>query len=156
MKWAYIYLQDNCRRQSLINDIGSLNSLVEIRYEVCAASLGHCLKYIWSCQLVRASADVLLYPFGLPSSLHCCVNIKDSVSCKLYIRITVVWSEVKVAQSCPTLCDPVDCSLPGSSVHGILQTRMEWVTVPFSRGYSRPRDQTQVSYIAGRFFTIWV
>lgn len=46
MKWAYIYLQDNCRRQSLINDIGSLNSLVEIRYEVCVASLGHCLKYI--------------------------------------------------------------------------------------------------------------
>ena len=90
MKWAYIYLQDNCRRQSLINDIGSLNSLVEIRYEVCAASLGHCLKYIWSCQLVRAGADILLYPFGLPSPLHCCVDVKDSVSCKLYIRITVV------------------------------------------------------------------
>ena len=61
-----------------------------------------------------------------------------------------------VAQSCPTLCDPVDCSPPGSSVHGILQERaLEWVAFPFSRGSSRPRDQTQVSCIAGRFFTIW-
>ena len=63
-------------------------------------------------------------------------------------------SESEVAQSCPTLCDPVDCSLPGSSVHGILQARMlEGVAFPFSRGSSRPRDQTQVSCIAGRFFT---
>ena len=61
-----------------------------------------------------------------------------------------------VAQSCPTLCDPVDCSPPGSSIHGILQTRTrEWVAMPSSRGSSQPRDQTQVSRIAGRFFTIW-
>ena len=64
--------------------------------------------------------------------------------------------KVKIAQSCPTLCDPLDCSLPGSSVHGILQARiLEWVTVHFSRGSSQPRDQTQVSCIAGRFYTIW-
>ena len=49
-----------------------------------------------------------------------------------------------------------DCSLPGSFVHGILQARiLEWVAIPFSRGSSRPRDPTQVSCIAGRFFTIW-
>ena len=49
-----------------------------------------------------------------------------------------------------------DCSLPGSCVHGILQTRiLEWVAYPFSRGSSQPRDWTQVSCIAGRFFTIW-
>ena len=48
----------------------------------------------------------------------------------------------------------MDCSLLGSSVHGILQARVsEWVAVPFSRGSSRPKDQTQVSCIAGRFFT---
>ena len=59
-------------------------------------------------------------------------------------------------QSCPILCDPMDCSLPGSSVHGILQARiLEWVAIPFSRGSYQPRDQTQVSCIAGRFFTIW-
>ena len=51
-----------------------------------------------------------------------------------------------VAQSCPTLCDPMDCSPPGPSVHGILQARiLEWVAVPSSRGSSRPKDQTLVS-----------
>ena len=61
---------------------------------------------------------------------------------------------VKVAQLCLPLCDPVDCSLPGSSVRGILQARMlEWVAFPFSRGSSLPRDRSQVSGIAGRFFT---
>ena len=59
-------------------------------------------------------------------------------------------------QLCPTLCDPVDCSPPGSSVHGILWTRtLEWVAVPFSRGSSRCKDWTRVSHIAGRFFTTW-
>ena len=52
----------------------------------------------------------------------------------------------KSLQSCPTLCDPVDCSLPGFPVHGILQARiLEWAAVPSSRGSSPPRDQTQVS-----------
>ena len=55
----------------------------------------------------------------------------------------------------PTLCDPIDCSPPGSSVHGIVQERiLEWVAIPFSRGSSRPRDQTRVSCIVGRFFII--
>ena len=54
-------------------------------------------------------------------------------------------------QSCPTLCDPMDYT-----VHGILQTRiLEWVAFPFSRGSSQPRDWTQVSSIAGIFFTSW-
>ena len=53
-----------------------------------------------------------------------------------------------------SFCDPVDCSPPGSSVHGISQARiLEWVAISFSRGSSQPRDQTQVSCIAGRFFT---
>ena len=57
--------------------------------------------------------------------------------------------EVKVAQSCPNLCDPMD-----STDRGILQARiLEWVAFPFSRVSSQPRDQTQVSHIAGRFFT---
>ena len=60
-----------------------------------------------------------------------------------------------VAQSCPTL-RPLDCSLPHSSVHGILQARiLEWVAMPSSRGSSQPRDQTQVSHITGELFTIW-
>ena len=51
-------------------------------------------------------------------------------------------------------CDPIDCSLPGSSVHEISQARiLEWVAISFSRGFSYPRDQTHVSYIKGRYFT---
>ena len=64
------------------------------------------------------------------------------------------WSEV--AQSCPTLCGPMDCSLPGSSVSGVLQAGiLEWVAIPFSRRSSQPRDRTWVFRIAGRRFTIW-
>jgi len=55
----------------------------------------------------------------------------------------------KSLQSCPTLCHPMDCSLPGSFVHGILQARtVEWVAMPSSRGSSLPRDRTCVSYIS--------
>ena len=64
--------------------------------------------------------------------------------------------KVWVAQSCLTLCDPMDCSPQGSSVHGIFQVRMlEWVVISYSRGSSRPRDRTRVSCIVGRFFIIW-
>ena len=61
-----------------------------------------------------------------------------------------------VAQSCPTLWDPMNCRPQNSSVHGILQRRiLEWVAIPFSRESSQPRGQTQVSCIAGGFFTVW-
>ena len=71
------------------------------------------------------------------------------------LKITEV--KVLVAQSYPTLCDPMDCSLTGFSVHGILQAIiLQWVAILFSRGSSWPRDRTQVSCIAGRFFTAWV
>ena len=64
--------------------------------------------------------------------------------------------KVKVAQSCLTLCDPVNCSPPGSSVHRIPQARiLEWVAMLSSRGSSWPKDWTQVSYISGRFFIVW-
>ena len=60
-------------------------------------------------------------------------------------------SEVKVAQSCPTLCNPMDYTF-----HGILQARiLDWLAFPFSRGSSKARDQTQVSHIEGGFFTNW-
>ena len=64
--------------------------------------------------------------------------------------------ESEVAQSCPTLCDPMDCSLPGSSLHGILQAKiLEWVAISFSRGSSQLRDWTRVSCIAGGRFNLW-
>ena len=76
-------------------------------------------------------------------------HAKRTVSKALHI------SEVKVAQSCLTLCNPVDCSLLDSSVHRILQARMlEWLAIPFCGGSSQPRDRAQGSCIVGGFFTI--
>ena len=67
------------------------------------------------------------------------------------ISVPLKWSGMKVAQWCLTLCDPMDYT-----VHGILQVRiLEWIAFPFSRASSQPRDWTQVSHIAGRFFTSW-
>ena len=57
---------------------------------------------------------------------------------------------------CSTLCDCMDCSLLGSPIHGILQARiLKLLAISFSRGSSQPRDWTQVSFIAGRFFAVW-
>ena len=69
------------------------------------------------------------------------------------IYCSITWREV--AQSCLTLCNPMDCSLPGSSVHGIFQAIvLEWIAISFSKESSRPRDQTQVSHIVDRHFTV--
>ena len=82
----------------------------------------------------------------------------DFVCCPLFVHtFNINYSDYsEVTQSCPTLCDPMDCSLPGSSVHGIFQARvLEWVAISFSRGSSQPRDQTGVSGTTGRCFTVW-
>ena len=64
--------------------------------------------------------------------------------------------EGEVTQSCPTLCNPMDSSPSGSSIHGVFQTRiLEWVAISFSRGSSWPRDRTSVSHIADRLLTNW-
>ena len=79
---------------------------------------------------------------------------KKSVMHLVNTQYMVRWGEA--AQSCPTLCDPVDCNLLGFSIHGILQARiLEWIAISFSRGSSRPRDRTQVSLIGGRRFDLW-
>ena len=74
--------------------------------------------------------------------------------CLIHLPSNLLWNEV--AQSCPTLCDPMDCSLPGSSIHGIFRARvLEWVASSFSRRSSWPRDWTWVSRIVGKCFTVW-
>ena len=74
----------------------------------------------------------------------------DSLPLELPGKVKKKW-KVKVAQSCPTLWDPIDYR-----VHGILQARiLEWIAVPFSRGSFQCKDRTQVSHIAGGFFTSW-
>ena len=80
------------------------------------------------------------------------------MECKIMFAVHLILHNVcvLVAQSCLALCDAIDCGPPGSSVHGISQARiLEWVVIFFSRGSSQTRDQTQVSHIAGRFFTDW-
>ena len=99
--------------------------------------------------------DFIFLGYKITADVDCSHEIKRCLLLgrKALTNLEVKWSEV--TQSCPTLCDPMD-SLPGSSVHGILQARiLEWVAISFSRGPSWPRDRTQVSCIAGRCFTIW-
>ena len=82
---------------------------------------------------------------------------RDWVTDYAPIYITMKEKKVLLAQSCPTLCDPMDRSPPSSSLHGILQARiLKWVRISFSRGSSWCRGQTKVSHIAGRLFTVWV
>ena len=80
-------------------------------------------------------------------------SVKNCFGCD--VRHTWLEMCVLVAQLCLTLRDPMDCGLLGS-VHGIFQAKiLEWVAISFSRGSSQPRDWTQVSCTAARFFTIW-
>ena len=75
------------------------------------------------------------------------------VSQKVIVRIK---SESEVTESCPTLCDPMDYSLPGSSVHGIFQAIvLGWIAISFCRGSSRPWDRIQLSRIVDRCFPVW-
>ena len=74
----------------------------------------------------------------------------------ILVIFLLVKSENEVTQLCPTLCDPMDGSLPGSVVRGIFQARiLEWAAISFSRGSSQHRDRTRVSCIADRRFTVW-
>ena len=91
--------------------------------------------------------------YSLPGSSVCRI-----CQAKILEWVAIFLSEwvSEVAQSCLTLCDPVDCSLPSSSIHGILQARiLEWVAISSSRGSSWPRDRTWVSRIGGRCFSLW-
>ena len=92
-----------------------------------------------------------LYFYWSKVGLPCCVRLWYIANWfSVYICVCVCMC----VQSCLTLCDSVDCYLPGSSVHGISQARtLEWIAVSYSRGLSRPRDQSHISCLAGRFFT---
>ena len=80
------------------------------------------------------------------------IYVQTYIQLHLYVYTHMKKVKVLVAQS---LCSPMDCVPPGSSVDGILQARiLQWVAIPFSRGSSLRWDQTQVSCIAGGFFTI--
>ena len=84
---------------------------------------------------------------------------ESTVMCKIWVNIFSLKkrkSESEVIQSCLTLCNPMNCSLPVSSVHGIFQARvLEWIAVSFSRVSSWPKDRTLVSRLSDRHFTVW-
>ena len=135
------------------------------------------------CTFIWLAAGILSYPFSPIPVVTCVSSYVNRIESVMYrplllagqesvcfllhhkqagatqdgIRV-IILNEVKVlvARSCLTLCNPIVWSLPGSSAHGIFQARiLEWVIIPFSRGSSCPRDQTQVFHTAGRFSTIW-
>ena len=128
----------------------------------CKASPAFLLDYflLWEILKFHCQFDIHLALCSLPFHIfviwkgnQCLDTIrKPIIKCCLCLRE----KEREVAQSCLTLRDAMDCSPPGSSVHGIFQARvLEWVAISFSRGSSQPSDWTQVSCIAGRFFTNW-
>ena len=133
---------------------------------LCFLPLGPCLARL---------SKILQLPLGSPVSscawelflLHCSppsLWSRSSLSLPFLRPCTLSYLILKcvcmcvcvVTQLCLTLCDPVDYSLPVSSVRGILQSRiLEWVAISFSRESSQPRDRTWVSCIAGRRFFLW-
>ena len=151
-----------------------LQPLLKIRSWV---SLGQWLVHPWTLTWGRVSVslglDVRAWNWSRATSGHHCHSrlqgvwgkspwqrdevclSPDQISLSNVIPSLFSESESEVAQSCPTLFDPMYCSLPGSSVHGILQARIpEWIAISFSRGSSQPTDRTQVSCIAGRRFIL--
>ena len=114
-----------------------------------AAKVSKTLKYFIDIYFIKLSSctDSSMGEVATSSYLACIAHCFNPVDGSVQFS--------SVTQSCPTLWDPVDCSPPGSSVHGILQARIpEWVVIPLSKGSSQPRDRTQVSCVVGRFFTI--
>ena len=121
-----------------------------------------CLQHRWARRFVPVPlpAGVVLCAgtrLSVPVNACCFREGREGLLCTCRVSGAVIGALFccLVVQSCPALCNPMDCSPPGSSVHGLTQARiLEWVVRPSSRGSSQSRDRTQVSYTAGRFFPI--
>ena len=101
---------------------------------------------------------ICLYLAGSSTAFHTDEKalLLETFCLSIFLPFLCVSFHFLIAQACLTLCDPMDCSSPGSSVHGMFQARiLEQVAISFSRRSSWPRDWTQVSHIVGRCFTIW-
>ena len=120
---------------------------------MCCRSEHHPLGFNWSGSWVpgefkfcKTSQESFRLVFTIEAELGIVVFAGASLVAQMVKK-----EKTKVAQSCQNLCNPMDYT-----VYGILQARiLKWVAIPFSRGSSQPRDRTQVSHIAGRFFTSW-
>ena len=115
-------------------------------------AMGFSRQEYWSGLSFPSPGDILIEPRSPTLQAHAF----PTELCRKLLSLPIVYPRpgsvsVKVTQSCPTLCDPMDYT-----VHGIFQAKiLEWIAIPLSRGSSQPRDWTQVSCTAGRFFTIW-
>ena len=143
---------------------------------ICAVQWDNHVLTVFITSVLQPNASLAFFdshvysrPILSPKTTSCCLShsfcyfsldpLSEQVFPILYVaKIDLVNKLITLfdTQSCLTLCDPMGCSQPGSSVHGILQARiLEWVAFPISRGFSQSRDQNRVSPIAGGFFTIW-
>ena len=112
-----------------------------------------CLLSIHMFYFMKNLLNLLIFVY-----VKVCVHIKTCTKFSIEVLTTIAWKKkVKLKSlSHVQLCNPMDCSLTGSSIYGIFQARiLEWVAISFSRRSSRPRDWTQVSCISGRLFTTW-
>ena len=100
----------------------------------------------------RASKSAIAIPRWSPD--YGCLGYTALTPIQQYLKMWLLGCNYVHVQSCPTFCNPMHCSPPDSSVHGISQARiLEWVAIPFSRGSSPSRDQTTSPALAGGFFT---
>ena len=128
------------------------------------------LVFLWGwvlclfCSYIENSMVILLFIFiftylfshTILNVFKGCIRVGRLLLPMIYAFKILMKVEILVTQSCLSLCNPIDCSLPGSSVRGILQARiLEWISIPLSRGSSLPRDRAWLSFIAGWFFKAW-
>ena len=143
LKWALRFCISNQLQvipMWLFLDLGHASVHHAVHPFISSEALKHHITVFWFTFLAYKPCHLMLV------GLHDCCHIPSWG--------VMFLSFCLIAQSCPTLCSLMDGSLPGSSVHGILQARiLQWVPIPFSRGSSLPRDWIQVSCIAGKFFT---
>ena len=116
-------------------------------------NMGRKNKFMWDLLDKAASALSDAYTNtcvgNIPTHLNLCLESWVTFFLSLFCPFLSMYVPAKLLQSCPTLCISMDYSLPGASVHGILQARLlEWVAISFSGGSSLPRDQTHISYIS--------
>ena len=132
------------------NVLGNKQSDFHSIYWISVSTVKSICRTRWSLSFLLA---LRAYSSTTPKSSKAdpAADQKQKPRCSHHLQL----EKVLVTQLCLTLRDPMDCSPPHSSVHGILQARrLKWVAIPFSRGSSWPRDWTWVSHIAGTFFTV--
>ena len=133
----------------------------EVYLQLCKI-IAHQINSMCKCRRLERGAErntIILLTIFMSKSLNVFSDfyvIPYAIFIKIFLHIFLISpNKSEVTQSCPTLCNPTDYSLPGFSLHGILQAGiLEWVAISFSRGSSQPRDRTPVSCIAGRCFNL--